>query len=77
VNTFAQDIYLGCKILYEEQRDMTSKLNKYLKILGNLNNVTKPNLVQKQSRLELFINLVIETKLDSRDEIRFRGVRLD
>jgi len=41
--------YLGCKILYRVEKDVTSKTCKFLQILGILNNVLKPNLVQRQS----------------------------
>jgi hypothetical protein len=37
VNTFK---YLGCKISYK--KDVTSKICKFLQILGILNNVLKP-----------------------------------
>jgi hypothetical protein len=32
---------LGCKISYEKEKDMTSKINIFLLIFGTLNNVPK------------------------------------
>jgi len=43
--------YLGRKISYEEERDLTSKISRLLQIMGILNYVLKPNLVQRQSHL--------------------------
>jgi hypothetical protein len=42
VNTFT---YLGCNISYLEERDIHSKITKFLQILELLNNTLKPNLV--------------------------------
>jgi len=39
--------YLGCKISYENGEDVPQKLAKYAKIMGILNNIFKPTLVQK------------------------------
>jgi hypothetical protein len=41
VNTFT---YLGCNISYQEDKDIHSKIAKFLQILGLLNNTLKPNL---------------------------------
>jgi len=42
VNTYT---YMGCKILYKEEIDITSKISKCLHILVTLNNVSKWYLV--------------------------------
>jgi len=49
VNPF---IYLGWNISYEEKHDITSKINTFVQILVLLNDVLKPNLVQRQSGLK-------------------------
>jgi hypothetical protein len=51
VNIFT---YLGCNISYQEEKDIYSKITKFLQILGLLNNTLKPNLVQRITRLKLF-----------------------
>jgi len=40
---------LGCKIPDEEEKDITSKISRFLKMLVILNYALKPNSVQKQS----------------------------
>jgi hypothetical protein len=47
VNTFT---YLGCKISYEEERDITSKL---FTNFGNTDNVLIRHLLQRHSRLRV------------------------
>jgi hypothetical protein len=39
--------YLGCELTYLGDQDIHLKLSKYLKIIGILNSILKPNLVQK------------------------------
>jgi hypothetical protein len=39
--------------LHVEGKDITSTINKFLKILGNLNNAFKPNLALKQYQLKV------------------------
>jgi hypothetical protein len=46
VNAFT---YLGHKVSYEEEKDIMWKISKFLQVLGMLNNILKPKLVQKQS----------------------------
>jgi hypothetical protein len=60
VNTF---IYLGCKISYQEEKDIHSKITKFLQILELLNNTMKPNLVQRSTRLKLYKTLALPTLL--------------
>jgi hypothetical protein len=50
VNKF---IYLGCKISCVEEKGITSKIKMFLQILGILNNVLKPYIVQRQSLLKV------------------------
>jgi hypothetical protein len=50
-NTFT---YLGCNISYQEEKDIHSKITKFLQILGLLNNTLKPHLVQRSTRLKLY-----------------------
>jgi transposase len=56
VNTF---IYLGCNISYQEEKDIYSKITKFVQILGLLNNTLKPNLVQRNTRLKLYETLAL------------------
>jgi hypothetical protein len=50
VNTFT---YLGCNISYQDEKDIHSKITKFLQILGLLNNTLKPDLVQRSTRFSL------------------------
>jgi hypothetical protein len=43
-NTF---VCLGRKISYEEKKDVTLEISKFLQILGFLNNILKPNFVRR------------------------------
>jgi hypothetical protein len=54
VNTFT---YLGCNISYHGEKDIHSKITKFLQILGLLNNTLKSNLVQRSTRLKLYKTL--------------------
>jgi hypothetical protein len=60
VNTFK---YLGCNIAYQEQKDIHSKITKFLQILGLLNNALKLYLVQRSTRLKLYKTLALPTLL--------------
>jgi hypothetical protein len=60
VNTFT---YLGCNTSYQEEKDIHSKITKFLQILGLLNNTLKPNLVQRSTRLKLYKTLALPTLL--------------
>jgi hypothetical protein len=60
VNTFT---YLGCYISYQEEKDIHSKITKFLQILGLLNNTLKPNLIQRRTRLKLYKTLPLPTLL--------------
>jgi hypothetical protein len=58
VNTFS---YLGCHVSYEGEKDIQDKITKFLKILGLLNNVLKPNHVHKTTRLKVYNTLAFPT----------------
>lgn len=60
INTFN---YLGCSISYQDEKDITSKTMKFLKITGIINKVLKPSQVQKQTRLKIYNTLAIPTLL--------------
>lgn len=60
VNAFT---YLGHKVSYEEEKDIMWKISKFLQVLGMLNNILKPKLVQKQSWLKVFNILAIPSLL--------------
>jgi hypothetical protein len=60
VNTFT---YLGCKISYQKEKDIHSKITKFLQIQGLLNNTLKPNLVQRNTRLKLYKTLALPALL--------------
>jgi hypothetical protein len=59
-NTFT---YLGCNISYQEEKHIHSKITKFLQILGVLNNKLKPNLVQRNTRLQLYKTLALPALL--------------
>jgi hypothetical protein len=57
VNTFT---YLGCNISYQEEKDIHSKITKFLQILGLLIIII---LVQRSTRLKLYKTLALPTLL--------------
>jgi hypothetical protein len=44
--------YLGCALSYQGVVVITNKTAKYTKTMGVINNVLKPSLVQKYSKLQ-------------------------
>jgi hypothetical protein len=52
---------LGCHVSYEGEEDIQDKITKFLKILGLINNVLKPNQVQKTTRLKVYNTLAVPT----------------
>jgi hypothetical protein len=54
VNTFN---YLGCTLSYEGEKDMPSKLSKFVQTIGVINQVFKPSLVQRHTRLNIYRSL--------------------
>jgi hypothetical protein len=53
--------YLGCQISYEGERDVKNKISKFPQVTGTINNVLKPNQVQKSSRMKIYNTLAIPT----------------
>jgi hypothetical protein len=54
VNTFN---YLGCTLSYEGEKDMPSKISKFVKTIGIINQVFKLSLVQQHTRLNIYRTL--------------------
>jgi hypothetical protein len=54
VNTFN---YLGCILSYVGEKDMPSKVSKFVKTIGDINQVFKPSLVQQHTRLNIYRTL--------------------
>jgi hypothetical protein len=54
VKTFT---YLGCTLSYEGEKDMPSKISKFVKTIGVINQVFKPSFVQKHTRLNIYRTL--------------------
>jgi hypothetical protein len=54
---------LGCKISSEEEKDITSEVSTFLIVLGILNSVLKPNLVHRQSQMNVYNVLAIPSLL--------------
>jgi hypothetical protein len=55
--------YLGCKISYENVKDVPQKVAKFAQVLGILNNIFKPTLVHKYSRTEVCNALAVRILL--------------
>jgi hypothetical protein len=49
--------YLGCTLTYEGEKDMPSKISKFLKTIGVINQVFKPSLIQQHTRLNIYRTL--------------------
>jgi hypothetical protein len=49
--------YLGYKLSFVGELDLPGKISKYSKIMGVINNVLKPSLVQKQTRIRIYKTL--------------------
>jgi hypothetical protein len=54
VNTFN---YLGCTLCYEDEKDMPAKISKFVKMIGVIDQVFKPSLVQQHTRLNIYRTL--------------------
>jgi hypothetical protein len=54
INTFN---YLGCTLSYEGEKDMPSKLSKFVKSIVVINVVFKPSLVHQHTRLNIYRTL--------------------
>jgi hypothetical protein len=55
--------YLGNVISYEGELDIDNKLNNYLKIMGILNNLFRPQKPLKESRIKLYNTLALPVLL--------------
>jgi hypothetical protein len=49
--------YLGCTLSYEGEKDMPSKITKFLRTIEVINQVFKPSLVQQHTRLNIYRTL--------------------
>jgi hypothetical protein len=54
VNTFNS---LGCTLSYEGEKDLPSKISKFVKTIGVINQVFKSSLVQQHTRLNIYRTL--------------------
>ena len=55
--------YLGNMISYKKELDIDNELHNYLKIIGTLNNVFKPQKTFKKTRLKLYNTLALPVLL--------------
>jgi hypothetical protein len=60
VNTFS---YLGTLVLDENEKDADSKISEFLKIIGIINNIFKPNKVRENTRIKLYSTLALPVVL--------------
>lgn len=49
--------YLGYNLSFENETDIVNKITKFTKAMGIINNIMKPSLVQKSTRLRLYKTL--------------------
>jgi hypothetical protein len=49
--------YIGCTLSYEGEKDMPSKISKFVKTIRVINQVFKPSLVQQNTRLNIYRTL--------------------
>jgi len=55
--------YLENMVCYEGELDIDNKLNNFLKITGNLNNVFRPQKTLKKTRIKLYNTLALPVLL--------------
>ena len=55
--------YLGNVISYEKELDIENKLHNYLKITGILNNIFRPQITLKKTRIKLYNTLALPVLL--------------
>lgn len=60
VNTFN---YLGNLVSYKNEKDIDSKISKFLRITGIINNIFKPNRTRRNTRLKLYSTLALPVLL--------------
>jgi hypothetical protein len=65
--------YLGSEISYESDKDIQQKLAEFAQVLGILNNVFKPTLVLKFSRIEVQNSLPVPILLYGSEIWTLRG----
>jgi hypothetical protein len=53
--------YLGHKLSFMGELDLHGKISKYSKIIGIINNVLKPSLVQKHTRICIYNSPVLSS----------------
>jgi hypothetical protein len=70
INTFN---YLGCSLSYEREKDVTTKISKFLQIAGIINQVLKPSKVQRQTRLIIYNTLAIPILLYGSEAWTLKG----
>jgi hypothetical protein len=46
-------------VSYEKEKDIVNKITTFLKITGLINNIFKPNKVQKVTRIKLYTTLAL------------------
>jgi hypothetical protein len=49
--------YLGYKLSFVGELDLPGKISKYSKTIGIINNILKPSLVQKHTRIRIYKTL--------------------
>jgi hypothetical protein len=49
--------YLGCQLSFEGEKDLQEKIIKFQNTVGILNNILRPNKVQKATRLKVYSTL--------------------
>jgi len=59
--------YLGCEVLYENEKDMQQNLARFAQTLGILNNILKLHVVQKFSGIEVYTVLALPILLYGRE----------
>jgi hypothetical protein len=64
--------YLSCEISYENEKDNQQKLAEFAQMLGILNNIFKPTLVQKSSRIKVYNALTLLILLYGSENWTFR-----
>ena len=65
--------YLGNMISYEKELYIDNKLHNYLKIVGTLNNVFKPQKTLKKTGLKLYNTLALPVLLYGSESWTIKG----
>jgi hypothetical protein len=48
---------LGCKISYEGEKDLNIKAANFVKVLGIINQIFKPSLISRHTRIRIYKTL--------------------